>query len=349
VSIERWDPWREAAVAADGHIKLRTDTASTKVTLEATVRDVAISGQGRTSPYSSARDWTLLEAKAPGTSHLRLKIEPGTPGEKRLSWSLRNTFVGDKRFDNRFVVLANDPCFADSWLSDELRDVMRSAKKYRFTLSSGRAVARRDGFESEHKMLTRAMNALALLARSGRVLRRDWAHVAAVLGGDVDVPSVEHALDDAWTYSVTHNRARIAIAPQYGAIGRKRRHKRLYTRLRSERVAHTADCYMIYADAYAKTARPRMWKSLRTLEGDGYIPGYTIECQSVDRMSPRIEAQLPEMLHGSEAALVRADRDAIAVYLPGMVTDVDQLRPAIALVARLAIELEPGGAVGPYR
>lgn len=349
MSIERWDPWREAAVDADGHIKLETQTASTKVTLQATVRDVHIDGQGRTSPYSDARDWSLLEAKAPGTAHLRLEIEPGKPGEKRLSWSLRNTFVGDRRFDNRFVVLANDPCFAASWLSEELRDLMRSAKKYRFTLSSGRAVARRDGFESDHVMLTRAMNALALLADNGRRLRRDWAHVASVLGGDVDVPSIDAPLDDGWGYSITHNKARIAVAPHYGAIGRKRRHKRLYTRMRCERVAHTADCYMIYADAHAATARPRMWKSLRTLEQAAAVAGYTIECQSVDRMTERLDEHIPEMLHDSETALVRADRNAIAAYLPGMVTDADKLRPAIALIARLAIELDPGGAVGPYR
>ncbi len=297
--------------------------------------------RGKSVPYG-ARSHTRVTARSPGIPELRVVI--AGPHEDR-PWRMRKLRLDDPTFNRRGAVYTNDVGLARTWLGEELRSLI-VALPYRMELRGGVITATIGELEDSAEQLEKAIRTVARIATRFAELRRAWMTMATD-ARILDAGSRKHLLAKLPALEIRHGAAKVTISPWRGAVASRRHGRSFFTTLRAERRAHVLDGYAIHPTFAERALRPRHRLRARRLDPPP-LDRWEIECDNEERMRARIAAPIPELLERCGAAIIIATRREVTVYVPGLMVDPGQFRAALALTAKLAVEIETEAA-GPYR
>lgn len=284
------------------------------------------------STGKSSTTFTRLRAEVlfPGKLHLRVYPKHALSGLSR-ALGFQDVPTGDADFDEQFVVKANDEDMARSWLSPRVRQAIRRAAKYSFTIKDGALTAQRVGLEEESDRLEAAVHATAELASAGRRLLDRWERFArveeGVLGAGAGRPRIE--LDERGVP------LRIDTADD-GAGGNT------VTRVRARILDPDAERYELrqsgesFGDPTLSEVPAEQLDLPKRFALGSSSPG-----QTAARLSPEVRRALPALA----PLRVQSDGEEVMVVLRGMESDEERLREAVEVATALAAE----AGKGPYR
>lgn len=311
------------------------------------VDDCVIEG-GTTPTGHSVITW--LAANAPGSSGLRLAVSERGNVPFREAFSITS---GDPEFDERFSIKTNDAPFARLWLDDRVREcIAATGRDYHFLLENGHCRAWRFAEEDDPEHLTRVALALAALSSRGNSLQREWMRLADRIGGRLARDASTWRPDGAISIHVKLGHTTVVVDGFFGALGRRRPGRGLFTRVRCPRHSLDRDHYVVHDPRGRRALRPRLPAPLRPLAVDHEaLAGrrYRIECEDPEAAGARFGGAAGDRIAAAGPEIIIGEPHQVTLFFLGFETDPDRVRAGIGVAESLAVEIKPHGLAGPYR
>src|SRR5262249_15321237 len=134
----------------------------------------------------SSTTYTRITAAASAPQGLTLKVYvEGFLSTIGKALGTQDVNVGDREFDDAFMVKASDEDLARLWIGPEIRRAALATREYSVTLASNMVTAIRVGLENDESRLARAMREVALFAGRGKKLLEGWRSLAQELNGNI--------------------------------------------------------------------------------------------------------------------------------------------------------------------
>jgi hypothetical protein len=339
------DAWIQAASELGGQFTRGESgwLSSKPMSIEATVDGTPVLlDHYAVSNGRSSTSYTRLRARAQTATGFKLSLhEQGVLASVSKALGAQDVEVGDRRFDEAFVVKTNDEGLAKAWLGPRVTAAVwgwqraLSPLPYSYRLEDGVVTATRVGIERMSPQLAQAARATAALAGRGVELRASWRQLAHDLEGIAETelwggadPTIEVQARGA---SVT---VEVAYVPS-GRIG-----EMLVTRVWARRSAASTDRFTAAEEGTLSDEHGHVV----ALEGRAKS---VMELRSThpDVTAGRFDRELSEALDAvAPARLIAGDREVTVVFT-GLELQAALLRSAVRLVAGLTA-VDPAG---PYR
>jgi len=286
----------------------------------------------------SSTTYTRITAAASAPQGLTLKVYvEGFFSTIGKALGTQDVNVGDREFDDAFMVKASDEDMARLWIGPEIRRAALATREYSVGLAAGTVTSIRIGLETDGEKLARAMREVALFAGRGRKLLDKWSGLARELNGNISAQSLTWPGDSRAAIQLEHHGALITVALAAGAVAGDP--PRLGTRVSASRTAPAAERFTIQR-------RTRPDKNDADPFGDpAFAKAFVLQAADPGRALRRLTDELRRSILALDPEEIRAGDADIALVLDGAELKRQRLDAAIAIVSALAAPISDG----PYR
>ena len=337
--------WTRAASAIGGELELVSNTLVHAPHLVAEVGKNRLEA-GITTSGNDIITW--VSGEAIGAFGLRLLVSASESYPFAESFEFSS---GNSEFDACLTTRTNDAPFARLWLDDEVQRAIAVTRDYHFIVADEAVSAWRHGQESDADNLIATLRAVVALGARGDRIRSEWHHLAAHIGGRIDDNTSRWRPDGALSISVTLAGTTAHVAGFFGALGKRRAGRGLFTRVRCERTTRSADQFVISDEAGRQALNPQLAGELQRCEvaDDAVNQLYAVVAEAPERTGTRLDADMCERLIAARPEVIIAEEDQVTLFFLGFETDPVRVRAGVEIVAAMALDATAAGLAGPYR
>lgn len=288
----------------------------------------------------SGRPTTRVLAPARGFPGLALRlVEEGTLSfvRKIIAQDIK---VGDRLFDKRYVVQANDESYARLFLGERVCEALlfiptQGEKGYEILIEYETISLWRLGIEDDTDRLGAVVRAAAKMARRHDEITDEIASmVQDELKLDAVSPRCEWSPDNTVPLLQVVGDPRVEIDHAFLELGL--RHPTLWTRVRCLRRSFVRDIFSLWRKKLHIDIEGLLGAHLSSgLELGSALQSYEALSEDRDYMSLRLDDQLQYVVSKSMADVVIADREWIALYYLGNGCQLSRLERALTAIYAL--------------
>jgi hypothetical protein len=291
------------------------------------------------SAASPAMIETEIQTRLKYNKSLRLSISPLTIPGRLTRLLLGPGFkTGIPTFDNTFTLESTDPDFARYILTERILNLIRDSAPYSFQIRDGQVQARRSGFENDGEKLGFVMGATVALAQSCSAVTVQWEQLTKALGGTFLAKS---SVTDLETAAITCELSGLQTTVE---VVRSRpphiREKgRIFTRVRALREGSTAPKFVMMHQSIPESLFRERLACSKPLPFDT-APMFRLHTERADSFA-RMSLEVLREITQTNAVAVSSDDLQIAIYLPGIESNLEKIKAAGRLLSRLANTTHP--------
>jgi hypothetical protein len=298
--------------------------------------------------------WFATRIRTEPVAEIFIATRPLDGFELAVHWGdrWRDPKVGEALFDNTFGLQTNDVPLMRSFLDGASRDALLGSiydfaeldvllqekhvqRTWTYELANDQLVVTKGSRELDVELFMRAILAGCSLAGRSQRWAIEYADLARAIGGTA---AAEVEIGGGPVVSATRSAVDVAVR----VVRRVGRVERLRTIVAAPRIGSEGTLSVV-CDQLPKDARPELPDGdRRGLE----LGDYRMRASS-EAAAAKLDDLAKKLVAIAQPAVIVVDTDSVEVWFDGAPSDPARLDPAVALVARLAVDAV--AAQGPYR
>lgn len=338
-----WETWQAAGLPGE--------PGSGRREVKGTVDDVPVFAAER---WQSERYILAMRFHGLGAPGLKLRLSEGSLDPLSALFGGQDIEIGDRAFDDRYVIKTNDEGYAKLWLDDEIRaTILRTYDAgtpfgYQIEIQGAAVMVARLELERQPERLELMVRAgVALAKRSQTVLALIERQAAALGGAVIGAP---HTWVPDGSVSISIQQGRTSTTIDQSQTTTLFRQEMLATRMRRPRQEpgfRAMVCRQDLRAAAGKLLEGRLEEL--AIEDVNFHVLYWVGCDGDAAFGELFDERVMGQIVLSEPDALVVDEQDVTLWFRGFVRDVGRLERGLKLLDAFARPVKATGPAGPYR